>query len=130
MCRIHFHVHICSIPPFLPPSLKGKGKSTSIYAAHIYYLRVALWGALLNNKYARIHFHVHICNTSPLPPPSLKGKGTSTQALCSTYLLFKSGPLVKLNQLSYFSKSRLFISLTILDVLYYYFFGIWSICEL
>ena len=80
-------------------------------------------GALLNNKYARIHFHVHICNTSPLPPPSLKGKGTSTQALCSTYLLFKSGPLVKLNQLSYFSKSRLFISLTILDV-YYYFFGI------
>ena len=54
---------------------------------------VVSWGALLNNKYACIHFHVHICNTSPLPPPSLKGKGTSTQALCSTYLLFKSGPL-------------------------------------
>ena len=43
---------------------------------------------------------------------------------CSTYLLFKSASLVKLNQLSYFSKSRLFISLTIFDVLYYYFFGI------
>ena len=53
-------------------------------AAHIYYLKVALRGTLLNNKYARIHFHVHICNTSPLPPPSLKGKGTSTQALCRT----------------------------------------------
>ena len=45
----------------------------------------------------RIHFHVHICNTSPLPPPSLKGKGTSTHALCSTYLLFKSAPLVRIN---------------------------------
>ena len=38
MCRIHFHVHIRSTPPFLSPSLKGNGKSTQayLYAAHIY----------------------------------------------------------------------------------------------
>ena len=93
-------------------------------AAHIYYLKVPLRGPLLNSKYVLHPFSCALCSNPPLPPPSLKGKGTSTQALCSTYLLFKSGPLVKLNQLSYFSKSRLFISLTILDVLYYYFFGI------
>ena len=50
-------------------------------------------GPLLNSKYVLHPFSCALCSTPPLPPPSLKGKGTSTQALCSTYLLFKSGPL-------------------------------------
>ena len=87
-------------------------------------LRCAFQRATFKYKYVLHPFSCALCSNPPLPPPSLKGKGTSTQALCSTYFLFKSGPLVKLNQLSYFSKSRLFISLSILDVLYYYFFGI------
>ena len=45
--------------------------------------------------YANVEINLHICNTPPFLPPSLKGKGTSTQALCSTYLLFKSAPLRK-----------------------------------
>ena len=43
MCCIHFHVHICSTSPFLPPSLKGKGKLHKHYAAHNCYLKVGLW---------------------------------------------------------------------------------------
>ena len=51
MCCIHFHVHICSTPPFLPPSLKGKGKLHKHYAAHNCYLKVGIRGPLLNSKY-------------------------------------------------------------------------------
>ena len=40
---VELNPYICKTPPFLPPSLKGKGKSTLAYEAHIYYLKVALW---------------------------------------------------------------------------------------
>ena len=62
--------------------------------AHIYYLKVPLRGPLLNSKYVLHPFSCALCNIPPLPPTSLKGKGTSTQALCSTYLQFKSGPQI------------------------------------
>ena len=77
---VDINLHICSTPPFLPPSLKGKGKSTLAYAAHIYQLKVGTRGPLLNVFYATVEINLHICGTPPFLPPSLKGKGKYTLA--------------------------------------------------